>query len=113
MAKAYVCMRSVSVDHVVNFMMCCVETIGLSVSSCCVCVCCISRAGHTVCHVSLIRLSLAGLAASTEPRRAAQQGCHSPPTDSAVLPPQPTRLPSCVAARHSDGAELNQSLRKV
>ncbi len=54
-------------------------TIALSVSS--YCVCCIIGAGHTVFHVSLIRLSLAGPAASAEPSRAAQQGRHSPPTD--------------------------------
>lgn len=77
----------------------------------------ISRAGRTVFHVSLIRLTLAGLAASTEQRRAAQQG-HSPPTNPSTTSPQPSRLPPRVAARHSDGAELNraemlQSVTKV
>lgn len=46
--------------------------------------CCISRAGHTVCHVSLITLSLAGPAASTEPETCAlNKGRRSPPTDPA------------------------------
>lgn len=58
-------------------------TIAPSVSS--YCACCISRAGFTVFHVSLIRLSLAGLTASTELRRAAQQGGHSPPTNPTTL----------------------------
>lgn len=82
-------------------------TILVSVSS--HCVCCTSRAGRTVFHVSLIRLSLAGPAASTELRRAAQQGHHSTPTKPALLPPKFSRLPPRVAARHSDGVELNQS----
>lgn len=62
-------------------------TIVVSVSSDCVCF--ISRGGHTVFHVSLVRLSLAGLAASTELRRAAQQGHHSPPTNPAPVPLSP------------------------
>jgi len=40
-------------------------------------------------HVSLIRLSLAGPAASTEPGRAAQQGPHSPPPNPTLVPLSP------------------------
>lgn len=51
--------------------------------------CCISGADPSGCHVSLIRLSLADLAASTELRHAAQQEHHSPPTNPAFLPRSP------------------------
>lgn len=70
-------------------------TIALSVSP--YCVCCIRVAGHTVFHVALIRLSLAGPAASMELRRAAQQGRHSPPTKPHTPSPQPSRRPPRVA----------------
>lgn len=84
-------------------------TIVLSVSS--YCVRCISRAGHTVFHVSLIRLSLAGLAASTGLRRAAQQGHHSPPTNPTLLPLSPAD--SLLAWLPVTQLKCFQSLRKA
>lgn len=81
-----VCVCLLAADQLVNFVMCRVEQ-QLWVYH--YTVRCISRADHTGCHVSLIRLSLAGLAAYTERRRSTQQERHSPPTKPALFPHSP------------------------
>lgn len=66
---------------------CACGTILLSVSSAyCVCVV-LAEGGHTVVHVSLIRLSLAGPGCLHRAEAAAPQGHHSPATNAALLLP--------------------------
>lgn len=107
-----VCVFALSVDHVVKFYVW-RGTIVLWVYHHSVCV----RAGHTVCHVSLIRLSLARpwlLPPSGDVQLNKDAILHQQKTPQTFPSAPPDSIPSSSwLPCHSVGTELDQSLRNI